>query len=95
MAKSAHYKWPSYMYDRGYHEYKSAWLPTVGETLRLTTELTNPQDPFAVAVIKDDRVVEHVAREFSWTVSFFLGNDGSISFCEELERWLIVLLDLA
>ena len=32
----------------------------IGETLKLTTELTNPQDPFAMAVIKDGCVVGHV-----------------------------------
>ena len=49
VGKSACYKWPSYVI--GYCEYKSVWSATVGETLRLTTELTNPQDPFAVTVI--------------------------------------------
>ena len=78
--ESARYEWPSYV--RGYHEYKSIWSPTVGETLRLTTELTNPQDPFAVAVIKDGCVGGHVPRTVSRTVSFFLGKDGSVGFCE-------------
>ena len=45
-------------------------------------ELTNPQDPFAVAVIKDGCVVGHVPRTVSRTVSFFLGKDGSVGFCE-------------
>ena len=49
VGKSACYAWLSYI--REYREYKSVWSATVGETLRLTTELTNPQDPFAVAVI--------------------------------------------
>ena len=53
-------------------------MPTVGEMLRLTTKLTNPQDPFAMAVIKNGCVVGHVPR----TVSFFLGKDGSVGFCE-------------
>ena len=50
--------------------------------LRLTTELTNPQDPLAVAVIKDGCVVRHVPRIVIWTAPFFLGKDGSVSFCE-------------
>ena len=80
VGESARYEWPSYV--RGYHEYKSIWSPTVGETLRLTTELTNPQDLFAVAVIKDGCIVGHVPRTVSRTVSFFLGKDGSVGFCE-------------
>ena len=39
----------------------------------LTTELTDPQDPFAVAVTKGDCVVERVPGTVSWAVSFFLG----------------------
>ena len=86
IGKSAYYEWPSYI--RGYHEYKSAWSAAVGETLRITMELNNLQDPFAMAMIKDDSsgngstVVGHVPRAVSWTVSFFLGKDGSVGFCE-------------
>ena len=77
VGESARYEWPSYV--RGYHKYKSIWSPTVGETLRLTTELTNSQDPFAVVVIKDGCVVGHVLRTVSRTVSFFLGKDEASS----------------
>jgi hypothetical protein len=51
-------------------------------------ELKNPQDPFAVAVMKDDSngngstVVGHVPRAVSRTVSFFLRKDESVGFCE-------------
>ena len=79
VGKSTSYEWP---YVRGYHEHKSVWLATVGETLRLTMELTNPQDLFSVAVIKFGCVVGHVSRTVGRTVSFFLGKDGSVSFCE-------------
>ena len=80
VGKSACYKWPSYVI--GYREYKSIWSATVGETLRLTTELINPQDPFASAVIKYGCVVGQVSRKVSQTVFFFLGKDGSVGFCE-------------
>ena len=80
VGESACYEWPSYV--RGYHEYKSIWLPTVGEMLRLTTELINPQDPLAVAAIKDGCVVGQVQSTVSRTISFFLGKDGSVVFCE-------------
>ena len=85
VGKSAcYYEWPSYV--RGYHEYKNVWSPTIRETcrrtLRLTTELTNPQDSFTVVVMKVGCVVGHVPRKVSRTVSFFLGKDGSVGFCE-------------
>ena len=58
------HKWPSYI--RGYHKYRSAWSPTVvREIPRLTTELTNPQLPFAVAVIKYGCIVGHFPRTIS------------------------------
>ena len=67
VGESTCYEWFSYV--SGYHKYKNVWSPTVGETLRQTTELTNPQDPFAVAVavIKDGCLVVHFPR----TVSYF------------------------
>lgn len=52
-------------------------LPTVKETLRLTTERTNPQDPFAVAVMKDGYKVRHIPR----TV-LFLRKGKSVGFYE-------------
>ena len=60
-------------------------MPTVArETLRLTLELTctNPQDPFAVAVIQYVCAVRHVPRTVSWTVSFFLGKGMRVGFHE-------------
>ena len=63
VGENACYEWPSYV--RGYHEYTSIWSPTVGEMLWLTTKLTNPQDPFIVAVIKDGCIVGHVPRAVS------------------------------
>ena len=45
-------------------------------------ELTNPQDPFAVSVIKDSCVVGYIRRTVSRTVSFLLGKDGNAGVCE-------------
>ena len=74
VGESACYGWPSYVLTR-IHKYKSVWSMTVGERLRLTTELTNPQDHFAVAVTKDS--CGHVPRTVSRTVSFSLGRTGA------------------
>ena len=78
VSKSVSYKWPSYI--RGYHEYKSVWLPTVGETLRLTLDLTNLQD--TMTMMKDGYDMEHIPRTVSQTVSFFLRKDKNVGLCE-------------
>ena len=68
-ALATSHKWASYV--RRYYKYKSVWSSTVvREALRLTTELTNPQDPFTMAGIKYDSVVGHIPRTISQTASF-------------------------
>ena len=52
------------------------------KNVRLITELTYPQDPFAVAVIKCSCVEGNIPRTISHTVSFFLGKYGSVCFCK-------------
>ena len=39
---------------RGYHVYKDMWKPPVGETVNCEREGRNPEDPYAVALRKDD-----------------------------------------
>ena len=71
------------MYIRDYHKYKSGWLPTVArETLRLTTELTNLQDSFDVALIKYGCVEGHVPKTVNQTVSFSFRKYRIFYFCE-------------
>ncbi len=50
---------------RGHHVYKRVWLPSIGEELETSAEEDNPNDSFAVAVIKGSQVVGHVP----WTYS--------------------------
>ena len=57
---------------RGYHVYKDSWEAATGEILRCREERTNIHDPFAVAIIKDDSVVDHVPRKISTVCSLFL-----------------------
>ena len=45
---------------RGYHIYKDTWEVTVGEELECIREPTNSTDRYAVAVIKDGRIVGHL-----------------------------------
>ena len=80
-APATSHKWP---FDvRRYHKYESAWsLTVVRKILRPTKELTNPGDPFTVAMIKYGCEVGHVPRTISDTVSFFLRKYCSVCFCE-------------
>ena len=47
--------------------YLSVWTPHVGEILSTRKEAGNHHDRFAVAVLKDDRIVGHIPREVSKT----------------------------
>lgn len=72
------YEWPSYI--QSYHNYKEVWpFPTLGVMLHLKVEPMNPQDHFAVAMIK---VVGHIPKHASRAVSFFLKKAGSAGFCK-------------
>ena len=64
---------------RGHHVYKSVWTPFIGETLSLTIEDGNAEDPYAVAVMKGTTIVGHTPREISRVFSFFIQHDGTIS----------------
>lgn len=62
---------------RGYHVYRTNWLPFIGECLSTALEYNNPADKFAVAVCKGDVIVGHVPREMSKVVHFFVKHGGS------------------
>ena len=64
---------------RGHHIYKAVWTPFIGETLSLTKEDGNPEDPSAVAIMKGTTIVGHAPRELSRVFSFFMQHDGTIS----------------
>lgn len=57
---------------RGYHVYCKIWTPYINETLVCHRELGNLEDPYAVAVVKDDDiVVGHIPRKISTMYSMF------------------------
>ncbi len=58
---------------RGHHVYKTIWLPSIGEELETSAEENNPNDSFAVAVIKGLVVGQH-SRAF-W---HFIRRGGTI-----------------
>ena len=67
---------------KGYHVYKDVWTVATGEELVCQREQGNAQDIYAVAVIKDDTVVGHLAH----TISRF--------FSVLKRRWNISVLNL-
>lgn len=58
--------------------YKSIWTPFIGEVLRVEVEVSNREDQYAVAILKDNNTVGHVPHELSRTLYFFLRRGGSI-----------------
>ena len=54
--------------------YYTSWTGSFGEVLPVKRELTNEYDRFAVAVLKDEEVVERVPRTLSKFL-FFLRYD--------------------
>ena len=58
----------------GYHEYRKAWGPFLGEALQCQMELDNDVDKYAVAVMNKDKVVGHLIKgksgKFAKTVYF-------------------------
>ena len=65
----------------GHHIYKDIWTPFVGEILHVEQEVCNPEDRFAVAIVKAETVVSHVPREVSCLFWHFIQHDGIVS-CE-------------
>ena len=65
--------------------YLRVWTPRVGEILSTRKETGNHHDRFAVAVLKDDRIVGHIPREVSKTAWYFLEHGGEIR-CEITSR---------
>ena len=69
---------------RGHHVYKNIWTPFVGEVLLVEQEDHNPQDCFAVTILKSAEIVGHVPREIPRIVWYFIEHDGTAS-CEVIE----------
>ena len=63
-------------YIKGYHVYKNEWIPFKGEVLETRKEPENSVDKYAVAVMKDCRIVGHLSKgksgRFAKTIFYFL-----------------------
>ena len=70
-------------YIAGYHVYKTAWTPVIGEELVGEMEPLNPEDPYAICVMKNGSIVGHLEKgtseRFSQITFFFLRADRSAS----------------
>ena len=62
---------------RGYHIYQLIWTPVEGETYSCTCEPGNEQDCNAVAVMYEDRVMDHIPLAISKCIALFLTLLGS------------------
>ena len=69
-------------YIRGYHVYVDIWAPTVGESLLVKPEPTNPNNKKAVAVLKDATIVGHVPKNLAPRLFLFLRRDVNKAFAE-------------
>ena len=70
----------SYEFDsfvRRYHVYQYIWTPVEGGTYSCTREPGNEQDCNAIAVMYEDRVVDHIPLAISKCMSLFLTFPGS------------------
>ena len=63
---------------RGYHIYKETWTPFLTEHLECKREEGNYKDRYAVAVLRHDSVVGHIARRISAACTLFIQKNGSI-----------------
>lgn len=64
---------------RGYHIYKDIWEPKIDEEVNGHIEDNNDYDKFAVAFLKNKKIVGHVPLEYSKVCNFFLKRGGHIT----------------
>ena len=58
--------------------YRATWGAAVGEELECRRERSNRVDRYAVTVVKDDTVVDHVPLKTYWFCSLFLMHRGGV-----------------
>ena len=50
---------------RRFHVYKDIWTPILNEVHPTQLECGNPEDRYAVSILKDDLIVGHIPKELS------------------------------
>ena len=68
-------------YARGYHAYMKIWNPVDGAVLVCTRETEDPHDNYAVCIIRNSYVVDHVPLGLSKTFSNSLSLPVSTMLC--------------
>ena len=63
---------------RGYHVYKVVTKPTITEKLQADQELGNEADKFALKVVKNNKKVGYLLREYLRTLRYFIARGGKI-----------------
>ena len=64
--------------NNGYHIYKVVWKPTIAEKLQADQELGNEADKFAMKVVKNNKIVGHLPREYLRTLWYFIARGRKI-----------------
>ncbi len=58
---------------RGYHDYMSAWpTPKRGELLSCIADPKNPWDQYAIAIVRDSKVVGHLPYEIAHLCFYYI-----------------------
>ena len=73
-------------YARGYHAYCNAWIPVIGQVLRLKREPDNCKDKYAIAIVLEECIVGHVSYNLAKCVSQFLSRDANKGFARVYNR---------
>ena len=64
---------------RGYHVYQDVWQAVLDEELTCRREPFNPNDPFAVSVLRDNHTVGHLPGKISSICSLFIRRGGTLT----------------
>ena len=75
---------------KGHYVSKHFWTPTTGETFVCKWEPDNPTDAYAVAVMANSIVVDHVPRKISAACSRFCSETKALCtdhYWEKEMRW--------
>ena len=62
----------------GYPVYEVVWKPTIGEKLQADQEVGNEAGKFAMKVVKNNKIVGHLPREYSQTLRNFIARGAKL-----------------
>ena len=65
---------------RGFHVYKDIWTPVLNEVHPAQKKHGNPEDRYAVSIVKVDLIVRHIPKELSRICWHFIARDGEITW---------------